>query len=178
MNCDFTAALDHILKHEAGFQDDPRDEGNKLPDGRRGCTNLGVTQAVWETYVGHKVSTADMKALTPAKVAPLYKHKYWDVVHGDDLPSGVDYIVFDFAINSGTGRAIKFLQHIAKVLPDGSVGPKTLSAVSAMDSNLIIKEYSLAKEAFYRSLRSFSIYGKGWLARTSAVDATAKTLIG
>jgi lysozyme family protein len=47
-----------------------------------------------------------------------------------------------------------------------------------MDSNLIIKEYSLAKETFYRSLRSFSIYGKGWLARTSAVDATAKTLIG
>jgi len=71
MNCDFTAALDHVLGHEAGFQDDPRDEGNKLPDGRRGCTNLGVTQAVWETYVGHKVSAADMKALTPTKVAPL-----------------------------------------------------------------------------------------------------------
>lgn len=178
MNCDFTTALDHVLKHEAGFQDDPRDEGNKLPDGRRGCTNLGVTQAVWETYVGHKVSTADMKALTPAKVATLYKHKYWDVVHGDDLPSGVDYIVFDFAINSGAGRAIKFLQTVVGVPSDGSIGPKTLSAVSAMNSNLIIKEYSLAKEAFYRSLRSFSIYGKGWLARTSAVDATAKTLIG
>jgi len=178
MNSNFTTALDHILKHEAGFQDDPRDEGNKLPDGRRGCTNLGVTQAVWETYVGHKVSTADMKVLTPAKVAPLYKHKYWDVVDGDDLPSGVDYIVFDFAINSGVGRAIKVLQTIVGVPADGVIGPKTLSAVSAMDSNLIIKEYSLAKETFYKSLRTFSIYGKGWLARTSAVDATAKTLIG
>lgn len=178
METNYKAALDHILKSEGGVQDDPRDEGNKLPDGRRGCTNLGVTQAVWEAYVGHKVSTADMKALTPDKVAPFYKHKYWDVVHGDDLPSGIDYIVFDFAINSGAGRAIKFLQTVVGVPSDGSIGPKTLSAVSAMDSNLIIKEYSLAKEVFYRSLRSFSIYGKGWLARTSAVDATAKTLIG
>ena len=178
MNCDFTAALDHILKSEGGFQDDPRDEGNKLPDGRRGCTNLGVTQAVWEAYVGHKVSTADMNALTPAKVAPLYKHKYWDVVHGDDLPSGVDYIVFDFAINAGAGRAIKILQTVVGVLPDGSVGPKTILAVGAMGSKAVIQEYTIAKEAFYRSLRSFSIYGKGWLARTSAVDATAKTLIG
>ena len=178
MESNFKSSLDHILKHEAGFQDDPRDEGNKLPDGRRGCTNLGVTQAVWEAYVGHKVSTADMKALTPDKVAPLYKHKYWDVVHGDDLPSGVDYIVFDFAINAGAGRAIKFLQHIVGVLPDGSVGSKTILAVAAMDSKTIIQEYSLAKEAFYRAIPSFYIYGKGWLARTKAVDATAKTLIG
>lgn len=178
MNSNFTAALGYVLGHEAGFQDDPRDEGNKLPDGRRGCTNLGVTQAVWETYVGHKVSTADMRALTPAKVAPLYKHKYWDVIRGDDLPSGVDYIVFDFAINAGAGRAIKVLQTVVGVPSDGAIGPKTLSAVRAMDSKTLIKEYSDAKEAFYRSLRSFSIYGKGWLARTSAVDATAQTLIG
>ena len=178
METNFTSSLAHVLAHEAGFQDDPRDEGNKLPDGRRGCTNLGVTQADWETYVGHKVSTADMKALTPAKVAPLYKHKYWDVVHGDDLPSGVDYIVFDFAINAGAGRAIKVLQTVVGVLPDGSVGPKTILAVGAMDSKAVIQEYTIAKEAFYRSLRSFSIYGKGWLARTNAVDATAKTLIG
>ena len=178
MGTNFTSSLAHVLAHEAGFQDDPRDEGNKLPDGRRGYTNLGVTQAVWETYVGHKVSTADMKVLTPAKVAPLYKHKYWDVVHGDDLPSGVDYIVFDFAVNAGAGRAIKVLQTVVGVLPDGSVGPKTILAVGAMDSKAVIQEYTIAKEAFYRAIPSFSIYGKGWLARTNAVDATAKTLIG
>lgn len=178
METNYKAALAHILKSEGGFQNDPRDNGNKLPDGRKGCTNLGVTQAVWEAYVGHKVSTADMKALTADKVAPFYKHKYWDAVYGDDLPSGIDYLAFDFAINAGAGRAIKTLQTAVGVTADGAIGPKTLQAVKAASSKELINKYTQAKEAFYRGLPSFSIYGKGWLARTNAVDATAKTLIG
>ena len=178
METNFKSSLDHILKSEGGFQDDLRDNGNKLPDGRKGCTNLGVTQAVWEAYVGHKVSTSDMKALTPDKVAPFYKRRYWDAVHGDDLPSGVDYLAFDFAINAGAGRALKTLQSVVGVPADGAIGPKTLTAVKAIDSKELINKYTNAKEDFYRALPSFNIYGKGWLARTSAVDATAKTLIG
>ena len=56
METNYKTALDNILKSEGGFQDDHKDSGNKLPDGRKGCTNLGVTQAAWESYVGHKVS--------------------------------------------------------------------------------------------------------------------------
>ena len=178
MQANYNTALQHILKSEGGFQDDPRDNGNRLSDGRKGCTNLGVTQAAWEAYVGHKVSTADMKALTPKKVSPFYKHKYWDLVHGDDLPNGVDYLAFDFAINAGAGRAIKTLQTAVGVTADGAIGPKTLQAVKDIDSKKLINKYTDAKEVFYRSLPSFDIYGKGWLARTSAVDITAKTLIG
>ena len=178
MEANFTSSLAHVLAHEAGFQDDHRDSGNKLPDGRKGCTNLGVTQAVWEAYVGHKVSTADMKALTPDKVAPFYKHKYWDAVHANDLPSGIDYLTFDFAINAGTGRAIKMLQVVVGVDADGAIGPKTLAAIKAQDIKKLINKYTEAKEVFYRAIPSFNIYGRGWLARTSAVDATAKTLIG
>jgi lysozyme family protein len=168
MEINFKIALTHILM----------DSGNKLSDGRKGCTNLGVTQAAWEAYVGHKVSTADMKSLTPEKVASFYKHKYWDVVHGDDLPSGIDYIAFDFAINAGPGRALKTLQTALGVTADGAMGPKTLHAIKASDTKELINKYTKAKETFYRNLPSFDIYGKGWLARTDAVDATAKTLIG
>ena len=178
MESNFKSSLDHILKSEGGFQDDPRDNGNKLPDGRKGCTNLGVTQAAWETYVGHKVSTADMKALTPEKVASFYKRRYWDAVHGDDLPNGIDYLAFDFAINAGVGRAIKILQTVVGVSADGAIGPKTLQAVKAINSKELINKYTNAKEVFYRGLSSFPIYGKGWLARTSAVDTIAKILIG
>jgi lysozyme family protein len=119
-----------------------------------------------------------MKALTPDKVAPFYKRRYWDAVHGDDLPSGIDYIAFDFAINAGAGRALKTLQTAVGVTADGAMGPKTLQAVKAIDSKELINKYTNAKEVFYRAIPSFNIYGKGWLARTSAVDATAKTLIG
>jgi len=178
MESDFTNALHHVLECEKGFQNDPRDEGNRLPDGRRGCTTLGVTQAVWESYVGHKVSTADMRALTPAKVAPLYKHKYWDVVNGDNLPSGVDYIIFDFAVNAGVGRAVKLLQTIVNVPSDGIIGAITLDAVKSKVGLDIIKEYTEAKKDFYRGLKAFPIYGAGWLTRAANAEHTAKTLLG
>jgi len=101
MNANFKLALDHVLKSEGGFVHHKLDPG--------GMTNLGCTKAVWEEYVGHPVSEADMRALTPELVSPLYKRKYWDKVAGDDLPSGLDYAVFDAAINSGPGRAAKWL---------------------------------------------------------------------
>ena len=70
------------------------------------------------------------------------------------------------------------LQVIVGVDADGAIGPKTLAAIKAQDSKKLINKYTEAKEVFYRAIPSFNIYGRGWLARTSAVDATAKTLIG
>ena len=101
-----------------------------------GMTNLGCTKKVWEEHCGHEVDEKTMRALTPADVAPLYKTKYWDKVRGDELPSGVDYAVFDAAINSGPGRAAKWLQTCVGVEPDGGIGPKTLAAVAAFERNV------------------------------------------
>ena len=43
----------------------------------------------------------DVKALTKAEAGQIYRKNYWDVIKGDQLPPGVDYAVFDFAVNSG-----------------------------------------------------------------------------
>ena len=93
-------AFNQLLEHEAGFTDDPRDPGNHMRDGRPGCTNLGVTQQAWEDYVGRPVTHDDMKQLTRESVEPFYKKKYWDAIRADDLPMGVDYMVFDVSVNS------------------------------------------------------------------------------
>jgi lysozyme family protein len=178
METNFNTALLHVLDKEDGFQDDPRDRGNRLPDGRAGCTNMGVTQAVWESYVGHPVSREDMKKLDKERVARFYKHKYWDAVHGDLLPDGIDYLVFDFAVNAGPGRAIKLLQSVAGVAADGAIGPKTLAAINKIPLKTLITEYTLAKEDHYKSCKEFPIYGKGWLIRTAEAKKIANTLIG
>ena len=99
MKENFDSALEAILHHEGGYVNHPADPG--------GMTNLGVTKRVWEEWVGHEVDEKTMRALTPEIVGPMYKAKYWDKIKGDDLPAGVDYIVFDAAINSGPGRAAK-----------------------------------------------------------------------
>src|ERR1700686_1791164 len=102
MTNNFDNVLKLVLKEEGGFVNDPRDPG--------GMTNLGVTKRVWEAFVGHDVDEAGMRALTPPAVGPLYPQNYWNRVHADDLPVGVDYAVMDYAVNSGTSRAAKTLQ--------------------------------------------------------------------
>ena len=178
MEKNFPKALQHVLDTEAGFQYDPKDAGNKLPDGRQGCTNLGVTQYMWEAFVGHPVSTEDMKRLNKERVARFYKHKYWDPVKADNLPDGIDYLVFDFAVNAGPGRAIKILQSVVGVPEDGLIGPKTLKAVESITPATLIQVYTEAKEDFYKSLDAFKIYGKGWLARADSAEKIAYTLLG
>jgi len=177
MQNNFEKSLALVLKSEGGFTSDVRDNGNKLPDGRAGSTNLGVTQVNWEAFVGHPVTWADMKALTPTTVAPFYKRKYWDLVRGDELPTPLDYILFDFAVNAGPGTAIKILQRAVGTTPDGALGPITLGVVKAIPVKLLIERYSDEKEKFYKGLKQFPIFGKGWLSRVEHVEVNAKTML-
>ena len=99
MKDNFDDCLKMLLKHEGGYVNHPKDPG--------GETNLGVTRKVWEEWIGKPAGPDAMKKLTVNDVAPLYRKMYWDKVRGDDLPGGVDWAVFDWAVNSGTGRAAK-----------------------------------------------------------------------
>jgi lysozyme family protein len=107
MQSNWEQAFKQMLASEGGFTDDERDKGNKLPDGRKGSTMLGVTQFNWENHIGHQVTHEQMRKLTAADVEPLYKKKYWDVVRADELPSGIDYLVFDVK-----GECLDSLSHI------------------------------------------------------------------
>jgi lysozyme family protein len=158
-----------MLKSEGGFVNHPSDPG--------GMTNLGVTKATWENWVGRESDEAEMRGLTPEKVEPLYKKKYWDAVRGDELPMGLDYLMFDFAVNAGAGRAIKTLQTAVGVTPDGGFGPMTMAAVQAVDPVDLIERFSQAKEDFYRSLTTFATFGKGWLNRVADVKVKASAML-
>jgi len=171
-------SFDMVIAHEGGFTNDERDPGNKLPDGRKGSTMWGCTQANWERYLGHEVTQDDMKALKKDDVKPLYKRDYWDAVKGDDLPAGVDYAVFDFAINAGGSAARKMIQKALGVTADGSIGPATMKAIQEADGKELLEKFSHSKEAFYKSLPTFSTYGKGWLKRVADVQTSASTMIG
>jgi len=165
MKDNFDAALNAILHHEGGFVNHPKDPG--------GMTNLGVTQKVWEEWVGHEVDEKTMRGLTPEIVGPMYKVKYWDKVKGDDLPAGVDYAVFDAAVNSGPGRAAKWLQSCVGVEPDGGIGPKTLAAVNAFDANDLVEDYAKRRLSFLMDLQTWDTFGKGWGRRVAEVEKTA-----
>ncbi|CAB5220093.1 Peptidoglycan binding domain containing protein [uncultured Caudovirales phage] len=159
-----------ILKNEGGYVDNPKDPG--------GATNLGCTKKVWEEWVGHEVTKDVIKALMPNDVMPLYKERYWDTVKGDDLPIGVDYAVFDLAINSGPGKAAKTLQSVLGVSSDGKIGPATIAAAQAANAGEIASRICETRLAFLQGLSTWSTFGKGWGRRVAEVAQTAKNMVG
>lgn len=163
----FDTCLKEVLKHEGGYIDHPADPG--------GATNLGVTRKVWEEWVKCTVTKGEIKALTPEMVKPLYRKKYWDVCRCDDLPAGLDYVVFDIAVNSGPGRAAKFLQSAVGATPDGRIGPNTIVCVkrTTLSALELINIICDRRELFYKSLAGFDTFGRGWLRRNEDVRKRA-----
>lgn len=89
----FQECLDQILKFEGGYTNDPKDPG--------GETNLGISKRSYPHL--------DIKSLTPATVAPIYKADFWDKVGCDALPSPLDFLAFDCAVNQGPGACKEML---------------------------------------------------------------------
>tara|TARA_R110000782_G_scaffold487_7_gene1588 strand:- start:149 stop:667 length:519 start_codon:yes stop_codon:yes gene_type:complete len=171
MKSNFTVAINALLQpgREGGFSNNPADPG--------GMTNLGVTKRVWEEWVGHPVTESDMRALTPLTVAPLYKRRYWDTIDGDNLPEGVDYAVFDCAVNSGPGRAAKFLQKVLNATQDGSIGPITINAVNAANPKEVIISYNETRLNFMKELPTWETFKNGWSRRVSEVTIESTAMI-
>jgi lysozyme family protein len=170
MQSNFELSLQKVIAHEGNYVNHPADPG--------GMTNLGVTKRVWEEWVGHPVDEKEMRALTAAKVAPLYKRKYWDAIHGDQLPSGLDYCLFDTAINSGVGRASKFIQEMVGVAADGAIGNNTLLAISQFkDVKMLVDEYCDKRLDFLQKLKTWPVFGKGWGGRVADVRESATRMI-
>ena len=157
-----------VLKHEGGYVNHPKDPG--------GMTNLGVTKRAWEAYVGHEVDEAAMRTLTPEVVKPFYKKMYWDKIRGDDLPSGVDYAAYDLAVNSGTGRAAKYLQEIAGVPADGVIGPKSIAAIQACPADETVDALCGMRLDFLKRLPTWDTFGKGWGRRVADVEEKAASM--
>lgn len=165
MKGNFDKCLTMVLNHEGGFVDHPKDPG--------GATNMGVTLGTYEQWMGRSVTVAEMKALTFDDVAPIYRKNYWDRVRGDDLPAGVDWSVFDWAVNSGPSRSAKALQKIVMVARDGAIGPKTLYAVANQEPNKIIDAMYSARQRFYERLSTFDTFGRGWTRRNAETRESA-----
>ena len=111
-----------------------------------------------------------MFLITPAEKATIYKRNYWDKVRGDDLPVGLDFVVYDASVNSGCGQAGKWLQQALGAAytgaQDGMLGDKTIQAIEDHgDVDSLIEEFCSRRLATLKRLRTYKTYGKGWSAR-------------
>ena len=170
MEANFFKSLEMVLHHEGGFVDHKDDPG--------GATNKGITHKTYADFLGRPLEdVSELKNIPEEHVQLIYKNGYWDKIKGDELPGGVDFCVFDWAVNSGPGRAAKALQKIVMVSQDGSIGPKTLIAVSEMTPTEIIENTTKQRIEFYKELGTFDTFGRGWLRRAKETRDFALDMI-
>lgn len=164
-------SVEAVLRHEGGFVNHPEDPG--------GATNYGVTLRTYQKYRKNPhLTPEDLKNITPEEVYDIYKIGYWDVVKADELPAGVDFVVFDMAINAGPGRAAKLLQEVLNVDVDGKIGPQTLRAANQASPEITITAYTNARAEYYQSLPHFPTFGRGWMRRTHESEQIAIYMLG
>ena len=166
----FDRSLSAVLKHEGGYVDHPRDPG--------GATNMGITHRTLAAWRKRPVTKQDVMNLTRGEAGAIYETQYWDAVKGDDLPAGLDYAMFDYAVNSGAGRAIRDLQAVLGVERDGSLGLRTMAAVQASDVRATINALMDRRLAFLKRLSTWDAFGRGWARRVSDVRRLALAMAG
>ena len=171
----FDACLDHVLAAEGGFVNHPADPG--------GATNLGITRRTLSEFREAEATADDIRVLTRAEAREIYRTRFWTPMRCAELPPGVDLMVFDFGVNAGPGRSLRLLQGGVGVKADGSAGPVTLAAAGACRAPELIDRLSEARLAYYRSLDSFPVFGRGWtrrvaVARQAALAMAAKARLG
>lgn len=161
----FERALDLVLRHEGLWADHPADPG--------GATMKGVTLRTYEEYLGRDVSKAELKAIPLAHIRDIYRAGYWNKIHGDDLPAGLDYCAFDAAVNSGPRRAARWLQQAVFAAVDGEIGEQTLAAARSANVPWAIRRMARIRIDFLKRLSTWRHFGRGWERRVEDMERDA-----
>ncbi|MDE2579536.1 MAG: glycoside hydrolase family 108 protein [Hyphomicrobiales bacterium] len=165
----FNACLALTLRFEGGYSDDRDDPG--------GATKFGVTHATLAAHRGRPVTKADVRALTRAEAAEIYRKHYWRAVRGDDLPPGLDAVVFDHAVNSGPAIALKSLARALRHKPRGAMSEAMLAACHSADGRKLARDLCARRLATLKRLKTFRTFGPGWTRRVETLEREALKMI-
>lgn len=153
----FDTAFDLVVTHEGGFSNHPDDPG--------GATMYGITEAV----ARENGYTGAMKDLTLDFAKSVYRKKYWDACRCDQMPDPIRYPLFDAAVNSGPGQAIKWLQLAVGVKADGVIGPITQQSVNMAAPQIVRQKMVGARLRFMTERANWPTFSRGWSRRVAAI---------
>ena len=99
----FKKALKFTLRWEGSYVNNPYDRG--------GPTNRGITQGVYTAYRLNKHQTPKhIRHISSYEVKDIYHIKYWNLAGCSKLDPKLAIAVFDFSVNSGVPRALRYLK--------------------------------------------------------------------
>lgn len=177
----FERAVEVVLEHEGGFVDDPKDAG--------GATNWGISLRFLRELEdadgdGFRdgdldrdgdVDAEDVRRLTRAQAAGLYRRHFWEPGGYARLGSGlIATKVFDLSVNMGPRPAHRLAQRALRsvglgVEEDGFIGLRTLSRILEASPPELAAALRSEAAGFYRTLvakkATRAKYLAGWLNR-------------
>jgi len=153
------------------YSDDPDDTGGK--------TMMGILQREYDAWrSNHGLPQQWVKYITDDELTAIYRDQFWRPIQGDKLPPGVDLVVWDAGVNCGVSMASKKLQKILGLTVDGHIGQITIDTANQADPVRLIKDFSDAREAYHRQIKTFWKFGKNWVERTRRVEQKALAMAG
>ena len=145
----FDTIFDRLIGHESGYTSGENDPG--------GETNWGISKRSYPHLI--------IRQLTREQAKVIYKADFWDRLHGDTLPDGVAFQLFDFAANSGIETAVRYLQRALLVADDGRWGPISQAAMEAASESDVIMRLNAERLDFMTRLKNWPHASKGWARR-------------
>jgi lysozyme family protein len=163
----FDEAFDELLdaRHEGRtLSIDPNDRGNwtggQVDLGRLVGSKFGVSAAAHPTE--------DIVGLTEDRAKAIYLRDYWGPAGCDAVPDAIRFELFDMAVNSGVGNAVKTLQRAVGETPDGVLGPLTLQALQSMPPLRLAARFAGQRLNFLADCAGWQSEGRGWSKRIAA----------
>ena len=149
----FMAAFTNVVGIEGKYSNNPHDPG--------GETMYGITVKVARAfgYLG------PMQSMPMQVACDIYHKQYWTVINADNLPGALAEFLFDLAVNSGPGTAARALQAAVGALPDGIIGPHTLTLVAARTESAIVRLIFVARAKIFAHHPDLATFENGWFAR-------------
>lgn len=161
----FPAALLYSLRHEGGYSNDSYDPGGETIYGIAKKFHKEKFLEVNELYKGARYAEARNAA------DQFYRTQYWNELYNYMHLKALAIKLFDLGVNIGKKRAVKKLQKCINKLSgaglkvDGIFGPLTLRELNILDGWEVYAKFLQKAEDYYRSLKTFWRFGRGWLRR-------------
>jgi len=188
-------AINKVLQAEGGYVNHALDRG--------GRTNYGITQAVYETFIGRKLvgPTTDalpgqpmseaetvMRNMPLGNALTIYKNSYWDKVGGDKIRKfAIAAIIFDQSVNRGVSAAVRQAQRVLSskgyaVIQDGVPRQETIDGLNTINESLFINSYLqesiIAYQTIVKNNPSQQVFLSGWLSRVESLRKYANSYLG
>ena len=176
MKENYKAFVDRMIqRYEGGYGWDRSDPG--------GPTAFGITCFDLAEHRHQKMSSMSawaplVRAMSLQEAEDIYASKYATACRFDDLSSGPDCAIFDFGVNSGPSRAIKYAQMVVGTARDGILGPDTITHINHMDPNKFVDDICDFRLGFVRNLGTWREFGKGWSSRIADLRGYCHRIAG